>query len=219
MLLFRQNVRECTLEWQLKWFWFSKITMIISTLVDYQLLIFLPWSFDSWVIELWIHPNQYEKNRGPQWQPEFSQKWYYLTLPCLSLIWISKSYQCIVISHWSRGLTNERNETVVLNRCFPFSHWSRRKWLLNCMATRREIGVSSFFGMSYVRMTLTLRGRQKSSSLILHLTFRDKGSEVYKILTPSLFPARQVTQPTCYCSLPQASKWGGKHVYPLPTVV
>ena len=98
MLLFRQNVRECALEWQLKWFWFSKITMIIYTLVDYQLLIFLPWSFDSWVIELWIYPNQYEKNRGPQWQPEFSQKiiLFNLTMLILDLNFeILSMYQCI----------------------------------------------------------------------------------------------------------------------------
>ena len=181
MLLFRQNVRECTLEWQLKWFWFSKITMIIYTLVDYQLLIFLPWSFDSWVIELWIYPNQYEKNRGPQWQPEFSQKWYYSTLPCLSLslIWISKSYQCIALSLWSRGLTNERNETVVLNRCFPFSHWSRRKWLFNSIAIRREIGVSSFFW--HVLCTDDSDSKKKTKVVFFDFTSHFSGQRLWSM--------------------------------------
>ena len=143
-----------------------------------------------------------------------------ITLPCLSLIWISKSYQCIAISHWSRGLTNERNETVVLNRCFHFSHWSRRKWLLNSIAIRREIGVSSF--LWHVLCTDDSDSKKKTKVVFLWFytsLFETKALEYEKIIPPSLFLARQVPQPTCYCSLPQASKWGGKNVYPLPTVV
>ena len=102
---------------------------------------------------------------------------------------------CFPFSHWSRG-----------KWCFPFSHWSRRKWLFNSIAIRREIGVSSFFcGMSYVQMTLTLRRRQKSSSLILHLTFRDKGSGVWKDNTPKPLP-RKTGSPTHLLLLTSTSK-------------